>query len=133
MPTRPQSKERYWLPPKEKVERKHAVKSKNYNSVRWRKLRAMQMAEQPLCVSCKEKGIIKEARVADHIKPVRLGGEFWSRNNLQSLCDSCHNVKSGKEAKYFKGVGGVILTVTICYTPHPKSGVYASNVKRGGV
>jgi 5-methylcytosine-specific restriction enzyme A len=37
--------------------------------------------------------------VADHITPVRLGGDFWDINNLQGLCASCHNSKSAKEGK----------------------------------
>jgi 5-methylcytosine-specific restriction protein A len=34
--------------------------------------------------------------VADHIKPVRLGGE-WTIENGQGLCNSCHAVKRQRE------------------------------------
>jgi 5-methylcytosine-specific restriction protein A len=37
------------------------------------------------------------ATVVDHIQPVRLGGEFWDRDNWQPMCASCHNAKSAKE------------------------------------
>jgi 5-methylcytosine-specific restriction protein A len=33
----------------------------------------------------------------DHIKPIRLGGEMYDIENLQSLCKSCHGRKSAKE------------------------------------
>jgi HNH endonuclease. len=42
--------------------------------------------------------VIKEGRDVDHIQPIRLGGEVYDLDNLQTLCKSCHNRKSGKEA-----------------------------------
>jgi 5-methylcytosine-specific restriction protein A len=42
---------------------------------------------------------VTAAQMVDHIKPVRLGGEFWDERNYQSLCNSCHAVKSAKEAR----------------------------------
>ena len=38
------------------------------------------------------------ARVVDHIKPINEGGARYDFTNLQGLCDSCHNKKSGREA-----------------------------------
>ena len=64
-----------------------------YNSTRWRKYRRAFLAEHPLCVQC---GSIAE--VVDHIKPVRLGGDFWQPLNHQAMCHSCHNSKSGRES-----------------------------------
>ena len=66
-----------------------------YNTVRWRKLREVILRNEPLCRDCKR----KEATVIDHIKPIRLGGEFWNVWNLQPLCKWCHNKKSGKESR----------------------------------
>ena len=61
--------------------------------------------DNPLCVMCNDKGRITSARVVDHITPVRHGGDFWNTNNLQPMCDSCHNSKSGSEAHSGGGRG----------------------------
>jgi 5-methylcytosine-specific restriction endonuclease McrA len=29
--------------------------------------------------------------------PVKQGGEFWNRDNLQPLCNDCHEIKSYAE------------------------------------
>lgn len=34
----------------------------------------------------------------DHITPINEGGDRYDFNNLQGLCDKCHNKKSGREA-----------------------------------
>ena len=37
------------------------------------------------------------ANVVDHIKPHRGDSAlFWNTENWQSLCDKCHNSKTGK-------------------------------------
>ena len=66
-----------------------------YNTTQWRKLRMIILNDEPMCRECKRKA----ASVIDHIKPIRLGGDFWSMKNLQPLCTGCHNSKSGKESK----------------------------------
>ena len=68
-----------------------------YHSTAWRKVRALFINEHPLCYNCEKKGIIKIAKVVDHIKPILKGGEALSFSNLQSLCHKCHNVKSAKQ------------------------------------
>jgi 5-methylcytosine-specific restriction endonuclease McrA len=37
--------------------------------------------------------------VADHIKPIALGGDEWDLNNLQSLCIFCNKVKTRGDSK----------------------------------
>jgi 5-methylcytosine-specific restriction protein A len=69
-----------------------------YKTKRWRTLREVVLRSSPLCCSCQDSGGIKPARVVDHINPVRQGGDFWDITNLQPMCDSCHNSKSGKES-----------------------------------
>jgi 5-methylcytosine-specific restriction protein A len=80
-----------------KPEAKSWVQNKDderrYNSRQWRNLAKDIRANEPFCRMCKEKGITKIATVTDHIQAVRLGGFFWDRNNLQPLCESCHNAK----------------------------------------
>lgn len=66
-----------------------------YNCASWRKLRFQVLRNYPICNDCKR----LPSTVADHIKPVRLGGNFWDIENLQGLCASCHNKKSANEAR----------------------------------
>jgi 5-methylcytosine-specific restriction enzyme A len=63
-----------------------------YDTRTWRKMRARQLAEHPLCAMCERMGRITEAKVADHIKPHNNDPLlFYDINNLQSLCSSCHS------------------------------------------
>lgn len=69
-----------------------------YRRADWKRLRREQLANEPLCRSCKAQGKIRPATVADHLRPHR-GNEalFTDPANLQSLCSRCHNVKSNSE------------------------------------
>jgi 5-methylcytosine-specific restriction endonuclease McrA len=68
-------------------------------------MRRAILQASPLCVECGKLGRVTVANVIDHIKPVRLGGEFWEQSNMQPLCVSCHNSKSAKE-RHGNPVGG---------------------------
>jgi 5-methylcytosine-specific restriction endonuclease McrA len=72
---------------------------KFYKRVNWNKLRTLQLTTEPLCRKCKQKGLTVPATVADHIIPIEQGGERYDLDNLQSLCESCHNRKSAKEGR----------------------------------
>ena len=76
---------------------KGAYKEPRYNTQQWRNVRALILQDSPLCKACEEVGLITLAQMVDHINPVRLGGDFWDRDNLQPLCNSCHASKSAKE------------------------------------
>lgn len=82
-----------------------------YDSVRWRRLRASVLREEPLCLMCAEMGRTTAATTVDHIVP--HGGDpvaFWKRDNLQSLCASCHSgskrIQEGKGYSQACGVDG---------------------------
>lgn len=70
-----------------------------YNKRVWRdRIKPQQLAESPLCVHCQAKGIVVAATVVDHIIPFKDSWElFIDRNNHQSLCKDCHDVKTGTE------------------------------------
>lgn len=76
--------------------------SRTYSSVTWRKLRRSILLNEPLCRLCKQKGIIKQATIIDHIVPYKTTDEFFDYDNLQPLCVQCHNAKSGKEKRKTK-------------------------------
>ena len=65
---------------------------------RWRKLRRMVLARDPLCADpFGEHGNIKvPATEVDHIVPLSQGGGA-SPDNLQALCKSCHSRKTAAE------------------------------------
>ena len=72
--------------------------SKLYQSRKWRRFRKWFFQHYPLCAECLRNGVVKEGRDVDHIQPIRLGGEIYDLDNLQTLCKSGHNRKSGREA-----------------------------------
>lgn len=72
-----------------------SFKSPEYNTREWQRIRAERLKRDPLCHDCKK----ALATVLDHIKPVRLGGDFWDISNHQPLCAKCHNRKSAKEGR----------------------------------
>lgn len=69
----------------------------NYHSPAWRRLRQVVLDKDPLCVECKKKGTLTPSSVADHIRPISEGGDPWDLENLQGLCEICHNKKSAIE------------------------------------
>ena len=77
-----------------------------YNSARWKRLREIVLQKSPLCLHCRDAGRVTPARVVDHVRPVRRGGAFWDIHNLQSLCQSCHDAKSGRESHGLDGFAG---------------------------
>lgn len=85
-----------WL----KVKDTHSQRTEKtdfYSKGTWKRLRKVFILANPLCVNCMENGIIQKATVVDHIKTIRSGGSPTDLSNLQSLCDTCHNQKSGRE------------------------------------
>jgi 5-methylcytosine-specific restriction protein A len=64
----------------------------------WRRLRMMQLNREPLCRACAKRGLTVAAVVADHIIRRVLGGPD-SFDNLQSLCQRCHNQKRAEESR----------------------------------
>ena len=72
--------------------------AKLYADVRWKRASRDYRDCHPLCAECERNGVIKAAECVDHIKPHRGDAElFWDRENWQSLCDSCHAVKTRGE------------------------------------
>ena len=97
MPTLPKGKSRPWIPKKPQHMRE-VDNASFYNSKRWRALRNYFIQKNPLCAQCKRDGIITGAQMVDHIKPITMGGSSVDKKNLQSLCNTCHAKKSGRES-----------------------------------
>lgn len=98
MPLKRKALPRPWRTKKKAQEGRIHNNSKFYQSHKWRAHRRRYLSEYPLCVMCEKDSKVREAKVLDHIIPIRKGGEKWCYTNLQGLCSSCHNKKSGREA-----------------------------------
>ena len=72
---------------------------KFYGSAAWQRTREHRlMLDKGLCQHCLKENKLTYATMVDHIIPVRVD---WSLrldiNNLQSLCDPCHAIKTLKD------------------------------------
>lgn len=75
-----------------------AAAQRVYNSTRWKKLRAVYLGEFPLCAECMSKGQVRAAVLVDHREPLALRLDLaYEWDNLQALCQACHNAKSAGE------------------------------------
>lgn len=89
-----------WVKKSPKKKGSWGYDTKFYARKAWRNLRFSFLMEHPLCVRCKEEGNLVTATVVDHIIPRKDRPDLeleWS--NLQALCESCHNSKSGREGR----------------------------------
>lgn len=98
MPTILKTKRRPWQPERTVQARRINANSEFYRSTVWRKLRAHKLHINPICEECNKHGRITPAVMVDHITPINKGGGRLDMGNLQSMCNHCHNIKSGKEA-----------------------------------
>jgi len=101
MPTAPKKVNRPWVTKRKPFEMSTPTR-KVYQSYKWRVFSKRYKENNPLCVKCEAKGLTTAAAVTDHIVRVADGGSVFDETNLQSLCESCHNSKSGKEAHGYK-------------------------------
>ncbi|MGL5563177.1 MAG: HNH endonuclease signature motif containing protein [Tannerellaceae bacterium] len=76
-------------------------RDKNYKklitSPEWRKLRAIKIAQNPVCEACEKLDRTTPAEEVHHIIPIestksvaRMTRLAFDINNLQSLCKKCH-------------------------------------------
>lgn len=99
MPKLKKTVRRPWLPEhKPQSGRRHA-NTEFYRSAAWRKLRLVKLEQQPLCEECLKHDRHTPAQMVDHIVPINRGGAPLDLQNLQSLCNSCHNSKSARERR----------------------------------
>ncbi len=63
-----------------------------YDGVRWRRVAKMFLDQNPLCAPCLKANLETPATIVHH-KVEHKGDEalFWTWNNLESVCPSCHS------------------------------------------
>lgn len=76
---------------------KPATATKRVTGRRLQQLRADLFARDPLCAECRRLGRVTLATQRDHVVPLAEGGAD-DENNVQGLCDDCHEGKSLAEA-----------------------------------
>ena len=84
-----------WVPDRDRGTRQE----RGYDKT-WLKLRAMVLANEPLCRVCGT----AEAMHVDHIVPLSRGGSRLDMDNLQPICVACHATKTGTEKRGGKRV-----------------------------
>lgn len=72
--------------------RQHKV----YGSSRWQSVRRQYREEHPLCEACLRDGIITAATLVHHKIEIADGGDPFDPENLESLCQACHNRVHGE-------------------------------------
>jgi 5-methylcytosine-specific restriction enzyme A len=65
-----------------------------YSRARWRKVRALKLAINPLCEQCEARGDVTPAEHVHHKRPRHAFPELaYDVTNLESLCQRCHNAQ----------------------------------------
>lgn len=78
--------------------RRGSAARRGYDS-RWRRVRLMRLAREPLCRLCAARGRVAAAVLVDHIVPIRDGGAVLDDDNLQPLCRECHDIKTTEDVR----------------------------------
>jgi 5-methylcytosine-specific restriction protein A len=97
-----------------------------YGLAIWQKLRAVQLADEPLCQRCLVEGITRAADTVHHKKPHRGDWALFADPfNLESVCKPCHDLDIQREETAAKRGGGVGILVTA----PPRTGLPSTNKK----
>lgn len=75
---------------------------KFYDGREWRGIRQQFIRTNTLCKRCLDSKRITHADVVDHIIPIKVD---WNKrldiNNLQSLCNKCHAIKTQEDKRKY--------------------------------
>lgn len=77
---------------------KRPTPTKRVTGRRLQALRAELFRLRPLCAQCERQGRVTLATQRDHITPLAEGGAD-DNDNVQGLCEACHDAKSKEEAQ----------------------------------
>ena len=67
-------------------------------SMRWRKVRALKLKNDPLCEDCAEHGVVTPATQVHHMQGLATHPELaFTMSNLRSLCTTCHARREARE------------------------------------
>ena len=99
MPTRPKTyRATPPQPPRPRRDTRRGDRHQRGYSDDWYKLRRWYLAKNPLCARC---GL--PATMVDHIVPIRVNrGLRLNLDNLQSLCNVCHGIKTAEDRRTYE-------------------------------
>jgi len=89
--------------------------AKKYKSKKWQKLRRYKLLLNPFCERCLKKNIYNSAVIIHHKEYItNLNYEdddvFFNLDNLESLCQECHNKEHNSEKNgYFFDENGDLI------------------------
>ena len=63
----------------------------------WHRARTAYIRSHPLCEICLQGGRVVPAVLVHHLKPLREGGARLNPDNLQALCNDCHEKIHGQD------------------------------------
>jgi 5-methylcytosine-specific restriction protein A len=70
------------------------------SSARWKRLRLLKLGHDPLCEDCREHGVTEPAAQVHHMIPVAERPDLaFDRDNLRSLCTTCHARREAEERR----------------------------------
>lgn len=79
-----------------------------YKTARWQKIRAIVLANEPLCRFCLAKGRVVPSTVADHVEPHRNDPEKFFAGPFMGLCAPCHSgLKQSIEVRGYSNEIGI--------------------------
>lgn len=84
---------------------KKPTATKRITGRRLQAMRAELFASNPLCVECERHGRVTLATQRDHIVSLGEGGAD-ADDNVQGLCEACHDAKSQAERQRGQARGG---------------------------
>ena len=101
MPFKPLTQSDYdGKPKRERGESRKWQKLYNY---RWQQYSKRRLISHPLCVECLANGRTTVATCTDHRDPHKGNvKKFWDKSNHDSLCKTCHDIKTQNEGAWGK-------------------------------
>jgi 5-methylcytosine-specific restriction enzyme A len=63
--------------------------SQGYDN-QWNKVRLAYLRKNPLCEECQKNGLVVPAVLVHHRKELKDGGDRLNPENLESVCNACH-------------------------------------------
>ena len=70
-----------------------------YHTSRWARESSAFRRANPLCLRCKENGLIVPSEVTDHRIPLEICPDPWDKANWDPLCKKCNNQKAAADKK----------------------------------